>query len=91
MSQLWPAKDPSDVLDYRIDWTAILQGDTIEGSSWTVPVPSGLVIDSQDFTDSRVVVWLSGGSVGNHRITNTITTASGRTLQRSVTLPVEDL
>jgi hypothetical protein len=89
MSLSWPAKDPSDVLDYRIDWTAILRSDTIETSTWSVP--SALTVDSHSFTDTRTTVWLSGGTVGEHRITNTIVTASGRTLQRSVVLPVQEL
>lgn len=30
-------KDPDEVLDYGLDWTARLVGDTISTSQWIVP------------------------------------------------------
>jgi hypothetical protein len=90
MTQLrWPAKDPSDVVDYQMSWAALLDLDTILTSTWVVP--TGLTITAQTNTANTATVWLSGGTVGVHVITNTITTSGGRTYERSVKLPVEQL
>ena len=37
MSISWPSKDPDEVLDYELDWSLRLAGDTIVTSTWTVP------------------------------------------------------
>lgn len=86
----WPNKDPSDVLDYAIDWTNELDEETIVGSSWAVSHAS-LVIDSDTIAGARAVVWLSDGLAGFlYAVTNTITTSAGRTFERSVSLRVEE-
>lgn len=83
----WPTKDPDAVLDYEINWTAWLNGDTISSSSWTVP--AGLTKDSDSFTDTVTKIWLSGGTDSEtYTLTNRITTSGGRTDDRSVTLSV---
>jgi hypothetical protein len=86
--QIW-RKDPSDVLDYEIDWAMALDTDTIQTSVWTVP--AGFTINSQSHTATTATVWLSGGNVGVQKITNKITTAGGRTIERSVQMNVEEL
>ena len=85
----WPPKDPSDVADYQIDWSALLETDTIATSTWTAPV--GFTINSNTFTDTTATVWLAGGTAGVHLITNRITTAGARTFERSVTMTVGEL
>lgn len=82
-----PPKDPSEVLNYPIDWTARLNGDTIVSSSWTVP--ADLVKTDDSKTNSTTTVWLSGGIVPNkYKITNEIVTAAGCTMVQSVSLKV---
>ena len=85
----WPIKDPADVLDYQINWTDLLDGDTIATSVWTVPV--GFTTVSTSNTTTTATVWLSGGTVGVHQVTNTVTTSGARTYERSVQLAVEQL
>ena len=82
-------KDPSAILDYSIDWSLWLNGDTIATSSWTVP--TGLTKVSDTKNDSSTTVWLSGGTLGQtYTVTNRITTANGRTDERSIIIKVED-
>ena len=85
----WPPKDPSDVADYQIDWSAVLDTDTIATSTWTPP--AGMTVDSNTYTDTTATVWLSGGTAGVNLVTNRITTAGGRTFERSVTMTVAEL
>lgn len=89
MTLKWPRKDPADIADYQINWEQLLGADTIATSAWTVT--GGLVIDSQSHTTTSTTVWLSGGTVGLQRITNRITTAGGRTLERTVEMEVRQL
>lgn len=84
----WPNKDPSDVLDYQIDWSAALGTDTIASSTWTA---TGYTINSNSFTPTTTTVWLAGGPAGVNKITNRITTAGGRTIERSVQQTVAEL
>lgn len=76
-------KDPEAVLDYGLDWSAWLNGDTIAASSWTVP--TGIVMDSHSYDTTHTTVWLSGGTLGaTYALTNRITTAGGRTDDRTI-------
>jgi hypothetical protein len=82
-------KDPNAVLDYSIDWTRWLAGDQIATSEWIVP--SGLTKIADSKTTVSATVWLSGGSVGqSYTVANRITTAAGRTEDRSFTIRVEE-
>lgn len=85
MPLTWPDKDPDEVLDYVLNWTARLAGDTITSSTWFVP--DDIDLDSDSFTDTATTVWLSGGDLSNttgHDLTNRITTAGGRTMEQTV-------
>jgi hypothetical protein len=90
----WPAKDPSDVLDYEFDITAAVaghEGDAISGIEIAVSPAGSAHLQVGDIAaDGRVaVVWLSGGQAGTtYRLQVTVTTASGRVLGRAVALPV---
>lgn len=77
-------KDPAALLDFAVDWSAWLEdGDTIDQSTWDVP--DGLTADSDSFTDSRAVVWLSGGEAGRtYEVVNHIVTAGGREDERTL-------
>lgn len=91
----WPTpKDPDEVLDYEIDWSTRLVGNTtgsndvIVTSTWTVP--TGITMDDENFDDTSTVIWLSGGTEGQtYEFLNRITTRDGRTLDQSVKLPVK--
>lgn len=81
---LWIEKDPQAVLDYTIDWSKWLQkvGDAIVTSVWD-PV-TGIAIQSQSYDTVKAIVWLTGGTLGaTYTLTNRITTAGGRTEERS--------
>jgi hypothetical protein len=82
-------KDPNAVLDYQIDWSPWLGADTIATSAWTVP--SGITKDSDTKTATTVTVWLSSGVAGTkYALTNRITTAGGRTDDRTITISVKE-
>jgi len=85
MSKKTFKKDPESILDYSIDWSVWLNGDTISGSSWTVP--SGLTEGSDSFTDTTTILWLSGGTAGeSYSVVNRIDTASGRRADKTITI-----
>ena len=76
-------KDPEAVLDYQVDWSDWLDDDTIDTSEWTVP--AGLTEDSDSNTYTVAKVWLSGGTSGTtYAVENKITTADGRTDERTI-------
>ena len=80
-------KDPQATLDYSVEWSQWLDGDTISTSSWTVT--TGLNNTSESTTTTKATVWLSGGSIGGvYSAVNTITTATGRTDERTITITV---
>ena len=77
------AKDPNAVLDYVVDWTAYLGDDTITTSTWIVP--AGITKNSDTSTTTTAKVWLEGGTAGErYAVTNRITTAGGRTDDRTI-------
>jgi hypothetical protein len=83
-------KDPDAVLDYKIDWSAWLGTDTITASQW-LSEDEALVIDSEEASDTETVVWLSGGEIRKrHLVTNRITTADGRTNDRSIRISIKE-
>jgi len=90
----WPAKDPGDTLDYRLDISPALvgnEGDAIATLDVTIsPANPGDLAASSVAADGPIaIIWLSGGQAGTvYVITLRVSTMSGRTLQRSVLLPV---
>lgn len=82
-------KDPSDVVDYMLDYSVWLASDTIDTSSWEVA--DGITREDDTNTDTTATVWLSGGAAGRrYVVTNTITTAGGRTKQQSINISVQE-
>lgn len=84
-------KDPSDIVDYSIDWTDLLaSGETISSSNWTVdtgPTLSGPVLATPVATTT-----VTGGSAFSvYMLTDTIVTSASRTLQRSIAIQVYDV
>lgn len=90
MALSWPAvKDPDEIKDYRLDWTDLLDGDTISQSVWSVASGTGLVIDSQSTTATTTTLWMSAGALGEtYDLLNRVTTAGGRTYDQTVKLKV---
>lgn len=84
----WPNKQPAELLDYAIDWTARLDaGDTIKASAFVVP--DGLEATSSSRGDRDAVVWLGAGDDRvSYLIVNRITTTAGRELRQVVRLKI---
>jgi len=81
------AKDPDAILDYGFIWDQWLGADTIVSSSMIVE--PGLVLDSDSNTTTTTTAWLSGGTAGEiYSVTNRITTAAGRTDDRTIKIKV---
>lgn len=82
-------KDPDDVLDYSLDWTTWLAGDTIASSSWIAE--TGLTVDSDTNSTTDTTVWVSGGEACRYyTLTNRIVTSAGRTKDRSIQVKVNE-
>ncbi len=90
----WPTKDPADVLDYEFDISPALvgnEGDTIATLAISISpnAPGDLILNSAAVDGPVAVLWLSGGQPGSiYSVTISITTTNGRTVQRSILLPV---
>lgn len=83
-------KDPNDVLDYVVDWSLFLNGDTISASVWVIP--GGITQGTASNTTTTATTILSGGTAGStYTVANRITTAGGKTAERSFRVVVKDL
>ncbi|MFA5712419.1 hypothetical protein [Mycolicibacterium sp.] len=86
-------KDPSEVIDWTLDWDDeyLAAGETIQSSAWAV-VPAGdITLSGGTFSDASTTITASGGTAGDtYRLENTVTTSGGRTAVRSVTVRVQD-
>lgn len=87
----WPPKDPDEILDYMVDWSARLDADadTITAVTWIVP--AGITKTTEYRNDTQTQIWLSGGTAGEtYEFTCRITTARGRVMDQTVTLDIKD-
>ncbi|WP_428486736.1 hypothetical protein [Rhodopila sp.] len=90
----WPTKDPGDVLDYIFDIAPAIVGNDGDGIatldvSLAPSAPGDLMLQSMTADGSRVIIWLSEGQAGTiYTVTFMIKTINGRSIQRSVLLPV---
>jgi hypothetical protein len=90
----WPTKDPTDVLDYQFDIAPAVvgnDGDTISTLDVAIEPcnPGDLALNSASADGTVAVLWLSGGQTGTvYTVTLVIVTMNGRTIQRSILLPV---
>lgn len=82
-------KDPDAVLDYRVDWSRWLaDGDIIMDSEFIAP--DGITLDADAHDTTSATCWLSGGTAGQfYNVVNRITTASGRTDDRTLRIWVQ--
>jgi hypothetical protein len=90
----WPAKDPGEVLDYQFDIAPALignPGDAIATLDVTIAPanPGDMTLTGASADGTAAVLWLSGGQAGTtYTVTLNISTCNGRTINRSVLLPV---
>ena len=86
-------KQPGDKLDYDIDATDWLNGDTIVSVTSTA-TPSGLTVVSSTAVNSGTAakVWLNGGTDGvTYKVTATMTTNAGRIKEKEFQLKVKEV
>jgi hypothetical protein len=84
----WPSKDPDEVLDYSLNWSQALSGDTIVSSDWTIS-DSSLVENHSTNSSTSATIWLEDGTLNTtYTVTNTIVTAAGRTFQQSANIRI---
>jgi hypothetical protein len=90
----WPQKDPSDTLDYVFDIAPAVSANPGDGiTAVDVAIAPDLAGDlslvSSYIDGTRAVLWLAGGQPGiTYTVTVSVTTAAGRSLSRSIALPV---
>ena len=85
-------KDPQSRVDYAIDWSTYLDGQTIEASLWLVTPDEagGVAAEEASFESARTAARLAGGVIGHcYSVSNRVTLSDGSTDVRSITLRVE--
>lgn len=86
-------KDPDADLDFKRDWAVWLAevDDTIDSSVWILPSGIELGEGGQTYDATSATIWLKGGTVGEiYPITNRITTAGGRTDDRTFNIEIRE-
>lgn len=82
--------DPDAVLDYTIDWSDWLAGDTISSSVWAV-ISGTATLDDDTINGDLTQVWVSETVVGETvRLTNSILTTEGRADDRTLILVIQE-
>jgi hypothetical protein len=82
-------QDPDSILDYEYSWAGMLSGDTIATSQFLLP--DGMTEESSSNTDTTATIFVGGGSCGStYRVTNRITTAGGRTLDKTIRIRITE-
>ena len=83
-----PPKDPGETLDYTLDWSQALEGDSILASIWSVD-SGGVAVESSSVAGSMTTVYLSGGTTNVPAVVkNTVTAATGRVFVSRLKIPV---
>jgi hypothetical protein len=96
-SLTWPAKDPSDTLDYVFDISQALagnEGDAIATLDVAISPanPGDLTLVSASADGDQAILWLSAGFAGTtYLVTINVSTNNGRAIGRTVSLPVLQL
>lgn len=82
-------KDPDAILDYALNWTKWLEGDTISVGTWTID--AGPTIASQSVSGGIVTMFLTGGADGvSYSARCRVTTVGGRTDDRTIQIQVRE-
>jgi hypothetical protein len=93
----WPTKDPADILDYQFDISPAFvgnDGDSIQTLDATISPanPGDLTLTATAADGPIAVFWFAQGQAGTvYTVTVVIGTTNGRTVQRSILLPVLSL
>ena len=94
---VWPVKDPGDKLDFVIDYSDALAGNVGDAIATLdvaiAPSSTGdLALTTSSADGTQAVLWLASGQPGTtYAVTVVITTNSGRSIARTVSLPVAAL
>lgn len=88
-------KDENATLDYTFDWSLWLNPltDTISGTPVFNIIGNDIILtkSSQSNTTTSATIWLAGGTIGQtYQIQCKITTAQGRTDERSIYIKIAD-
>lgn len=84
-------KDPDAVLDYTFSWKDWLSGIGDQIVTHVITAAPGITVDSEIPSTKKVVVWLSGGTVGTtYSVACKVTTVGGRTDERTIYVKVEE-
>ena len=86
-------KDPASRVDYAIDWSGYLDGQTVSASVWTVAPaePQGVAVAEASFDLNRAAARIVGGIVGHvYQVSNRVTLSDGSAEERSIFLRVEE-
>lgn len=85
-------KDPDARLDFGQDWANWLdEGELITSHEVLLNPPSGLTLVSHVHTTSKVIIWVTDGTVGvSYRVTYRITTDQGRTDDRTDVITIQE-
>jgi len=82
------AKDPADIEPYPVDASKWAIGEYITSASFIPPLDSELVVGEPDIKGQEATPTISGGVIGNHLIDVTLTSNTGRAIQRHIRLRV---
>ena len=92
MAALKFLKDPSAILDYKLDWSKWLSADDVIVSATAVSDDPALTVDAVSSAASETVFWLSGGTAGSsYKVLVHIVTEGGREDERTVVITVKDM
>ena len=90
----WPAKDPSETLDFTLDIGGAIagnEGDAIASLDITITPnnPGDLTLVSSSADGDLAIMWFTAGFAGTvYQVTVTVGTNSGRVIARTINLPV---
>ena len=91
---VWPAKDPGDILDYQLDISPALVGNDGDSIATldvqiTPSQPGDLMLVSSAADGGSAVLWLEAGQPNTtYSVSVVIGTTNGRSIHRSILLPV---
>lgn len=81
-------QDKDEVLDWSFNYSNVLNGDTIQTSTWTLDPtsPTDLNVLSPSESNGITTIWISGGTYGRlYKVTNhVVMTPSGREFDRTL-------
>lgn len=84
-------QDPSAILDYRLDWTDWLDGDTITSGTFSASPTLPAIIIQQATGTAIGTVWIANGISGvTYEINHHIETLGGRTDERTFSIAIVD-